>query len=102
MSTKEDETEEVMKLASSMAKLINKNISAVTAVITENIEPEKIETVLSAFAGVYTVAQYYEYKLSKLNIPPQAVETAKEAAEKYILDIIATDLNSFKIEKGEA
>jgi uncharacterized membrane protein len=101
MSDSSDD-KETLEMAEQLARMINKNISAVMSSITGNIDLEKIETVLAAFAGVYTVSQYYEYKLNKLNIPILAIQKSKEAAEKYFLDVISADLNSFKIEKGDA
>lgn len=94
--------EEVKKLASEMAALITRNIRDITNTITMNIDYEKKHTILAAYAGVYSVASYFEFKLGRMGIPTDAMQKAKEGAEKYVLDVISGDLGSFPIDKGEA
>lgn len=94
--------EEIQKAAQEMAVLIHKNIRDVVAALTMNIDTEKAHTVLSAFAGVYSVSSYFEYKLTELGLTPDAIQRAKEKSEKYVVDIISSDLNAFSVDKGEA
>lgn len=96
---KEDDVKET---AIEMANLINRNIQDVTKTITLNIDYSKPHTVLSAYAAVYTVAQYFEYKLSQFGISPGAIQTAKQGADKYVVDVISGDLEKFPLDKGDA
>lgn len=98
--TKEDE--ELTRLATKIAALVNKNISEITEVIAKNILEEEPETLISGFAALHTVSSYYEYKMNKMGIPPLAIEKAKNSAENYVLDIIATELGTVAQNKGEA
>lgn len=97
-----NQDEDTKKLAEQMAKDINKNIRDVTTAVTMNINYEKRHTILSAFAGLYAVAGYFEYKLTKLGLTPQAIQKAKEGADKYVLDVISNDIGGFPINKGDA
>jgi len=99
---KKEEDEDMMKLAKEMASLMNKNIRDVTTCLTMNLDYEKKHTIVAAFAAVYAVSGYFEYKLTTLGLTPDAIQKAKEGADKYILDVIAGDTNSFSIDKGEA
>jgi len=54
------EEQKIKEMANEMASLINRNIRDVTTALTMNINYEKPHTVLSAFAGVYSVAAYFE------------------------------------------
>lgn len=96
------EEEKIKELAAGMASLINKNIRDITAAVTVNIDYKKPHTILSSFAALYSVAEYFEYKLTTLGLTPDAIQRAKESADKYVLDVIAGDTNSFSIDKGEA
>lgn len=98
---KNDE-KEVKALALEMAKDINKNIRDITTTITMNIDYERKHTILSAYAALYAVAGYFEYKLSKLGLTPDSIQKAKEGADKYVVDVISNDLGTFTVEKGEA
>jgi len=98
----EKEETELKELAAQMAGMIHKNIVDVTNALTVNIDYEKKHTVLSAYAGVYSVCSYFEYKLAKMGINPGAIQKAKEGAEKYVLDVISGDIGGFPTEKGEA
>lgn len=92
----------IKEMANEMATLLNKNIRDITAAITVNIEYSKAHTVLAAYAAVYSVSSYFEYKLSKLGITPDAIQKAKEGADKYVIDVISGDLGAFSVDKGEA
>lgn len=94
--------EETKQLAQQMAKDIHKNIRDVTTAVTMNIDYDKSHTILSAFAGLYAVAGYFEFKLTELGLAPAAIQKAKEGADKYVLDIISSDLGAFSADKGEA
>lgn len=96
------EEEKIKKAAQEMAGLIHRNIRDVVTALTTNIDMSKPHTVLSAFAGVYSVSSYFEYKLTELGLSPEAIQIAKEKSEKYVIDIISSDLDAFSIEKGEA
>lgn len=96
------EEQKIKDMANDMAVLINKNIKDVTATITMNIDYEKPHTILSAFAGVYTVAEFFEYKLGQLGITPGAIQKAKDGADKYVVDVISGDKGAFSVDKGEA
>lgn len=96
------EEQKIKDMANDMAALINKNIKDVTATITLNIDYEKPHTILSAFAGVYTVAEYFEYKLGQFGITPGAIQKAKDGADKYVVDVISGDKGVFSLDKGEA
>lgn len=96
------EEQKVKELANEMAVLINKNIKDITATITLNIDYDRPHTVLSAFAGIYTVAEYFEFKLGELGITPGAIQKAKEGADKYVVDVISGDRGAFSVDKGEA
>ena len=94
--------EKIKQMANEMATLINKNIRDVTTALTMNINYEKPHTVLSAFAGVYSVSAYFEFKLTQLGITPDAIQKAKDGADKYVVDVISGDLGAFSVDKGEA
>ena len=96
------EEQKIKETANEMAVLINKNIKDVTNTITINIDYDKPHTILSAFAGVYTVAEYFEYKLGQMGITPAAIQKAKEGADKYVVDVISGDKGAFSVNKGEA
>lgn len=96
------EEQKIKETAKEMAVLINKNIKDVTNTITINIDYDKPHTILSAFAGVYTVAEYFEYKLGQMGITPAAIQKAKEGADKYVVDVISGDKGVFSVNKGEA
>lgn len=96
------EEEKIKQMASEMATLIHKNIRDVTTALTINLDYSKAHTILAAFAGVYSVQSYFEYKLTELGITPDAVQKAKEGAEKYVVDVISGDLGAFSVKKGEA
>lgn len=98
--TKHDE--ETLKVAKELASLMTKNIRDVTTALTMNIDYEKKHSIVAAFGAVYAVAGYFEFKLAKMNITPDAIQKAKEGADKYVLDVIASDTNTFAIDKGEA
>lgn len=93
---------EVSDLAKEMAAMIHKNIRDVTTAVTMNIDYEKKHTILSAFAGLYAVSNYFEFKLTQLGLTPDAIQKAKDGADKYVVDVISGDLGSFTIDKGEA
>lgn len=97
-----EENEEIKDLAKEMAAMIHKNIVDVTNAITMNIDMEKRHTILSAYAGVYSVCNYFEYKLVKMGISPDAIQKAKDGADKYVVDVISGDIGGFSIEKGDA
>jgi hypothetical protein len=88
--------------ANELASLITRNIRDITTTITMNIDYDKPYTVLAAYAGAYSVTSYFEYKLTELGISPQAIQKAKEGAERYVIDVISSDLGGFSIDKGEA
>lgn len=94
--------EKIKEMANEMASLINKNIRDVTTALTMNLNYERPHTVLSAFAAVYSVASYFEFKLTQMGLEPGAIQKAKDGADKYVIDIISGDLNAFSVDKGEA
>ena len=96
------EEQKIKEMANEMATLINKNIRDVTTAITLNIDYDKPHTVLSAFAAVYTVAEFFQYKLGQLGIAPGAIQKAKDEADKYVINVISADKGTFSTEKGEA
>jgi hypothetical protein len=96
------EEEKIKKIANEMASLLNKNIRDVTTAITVNINYEKPHSILAAFAALYSVESYFEFKLNQMGISPDAIEKAKEGADKYVTDVISGDLGAFSINKGEA
>jgi len=96
------EDEEIKKVAQEMANLISKNIRDVTVALTMNIDYDKKHSILAAYAGCYSVASYFEFKLNSMGLPPAAIQKAKEQAEKYVIDVISGDLGGFPIDKGEA
>jgi len=96
------EEEKIKQIANEMASLITKNIRDVTTALTVNLDYSKSHTILAAFAGVYSVQTYFEYKLTELGLPPGAVQKAKEEADKYVVDVISGDLGAFSVKKGEA
>lgn len=85
-----------------MAALITKNIRDVTTAVTMNIDYQQPHTILAAFGAVYSVASYFEYKLSNFGLTPEAIQKAKDGAERYVLEVISGDLGNFPIDKGEA
>lgn len=91
-----------LELAKEMAVLMTKNIRDVTTALTINIDYDKKHTIVAAFGAVYAVAGYFEYKLTTLGITPDAIQKAKDGADKYVLDVIAGDTNKFSLDKGEA
>lgn len=97
-----DEEQKIKELANEMAAMINKNIRDVTTTITMNIDYNKPHTVLSAFAAVYSVSEYFQFKLGQMGISPDAIQKAKDGADKYVIDVISGDLKSYPIDKGEA
>lgn len=99
---KKEDTEEIKRLAIEMAKEINRNIRDITNAITLNIDFEKKHSILSAYAAVYAVSEYFEFKLTEMGLPPASVQKAKENADKYVLEIISGDLGGFSLGKGEA
>jgi hypothetical protein len=100
--TDESDDKKIKELAVEMAQMINKNIRDVTAAVTMNIDYENKHTILASFAGLYAVCGYFEYKLSKLGLSPGAIQKAKDGADKYVLDVITSDLGGFSIDKGDA
>jgi hypothetical protein len=94
--------EEIKKMANEMASLIHKNIRDVTTALTVNLDYEKAHTILAAFAGVYSVQTYFEYKLTELGITPDAIQKAKEGADNYVVDVISGDRGAFPLKKGDA
>lgn len=94
--------QEKRKLAEQLAKMISKNIKDVTTALTMNIDYDKKHTILAAYAGCYSVASYFEFKLGQLGLNPFAIQKAKEEADKYVLDVISGDLGNFPLDKGEA
>lgn len=90
------------KVAKQIAHLMTKNIRDVTTALTMNIDYDKQYTIVAAFGAVYSVAGYFEYKLNSLGVPPAVIQKAKEGADKYVLDVIAGDTNTFSIDKGDA
>jgi len=96
------EEEEVKELAKEMATLLHKNIRDIVTAITLNIDYEKPHTILAAFAGLYSVETYFQFKLNQMGIPPDAIEKAKEGADRYVVDVISADLGGFSVGKGEA
>ena len=98
----EELDEKAIKMAKEIAHLMTKNIRDVTTALTMNIDYEKQHTIVAAFGAVYSVAGFVEYKLAKLGVTPDAIQKAKEGADKYVLDVIASDTNSFSIDKGDA
>jgi hypothetical protein len=100
MTDKDDK--EIKDLANEIALMINKNIRDVTTAVTMNIDYNKKHTILAAFAGLYAVSGYFEFKLTQLGLTPQAIQKAKDGADKYVLDVMSDDLGAFSIDKGEA
>ena len=98
----EEKNEEILKIAKDMARLISKNIRDVTTSLTMNIDYDKKHTILAAYAACYSVTSYFDFKLNQLGIPLAAIQKAKEEADKYVLDVISGDLESFTLDKGEA
>lgn len=98
----EELDEKSLKMAKEMAHLMNKNIRDVTTALTMNIDYDKQHTIVAAFGAVYSVSEYFQYKLSTMGVTPAAIQNAKEGADKYVLDVIAGDTNSFPVNKGEA
>lgn len=96
------EEQKVKELANEMAIMIKKNIRDVTTALTMNIDYDKSHTVLSAFAAVYSVSEYFQFKLGQMGLSPDAIQKAKDGADKYVMDVISGDLGSFPIDKGEA
>ena len=96
------EEEEIKKIAKEMSTMLHKNIRDIVAAITLNIDYENSHTILAAFAGLYSVETYFQFKLNQMGIPPEAVEKAKEAADRYVVDVISADLGGFSVGKGEA
>jgi hypothetical protein len=96
------EEQKIKQMATEMASLINKNIRDITTAITMNLDYKKPHTVLSAYAAVYCVSSYFEFKLTEMGLTPDAIQKAKEGADKYVVDIISGDLGAFSIDKGEA
>lgn len=96
------EEQKVKELANEMAIMIKKNIRDVTTALTMNIDYDKSHTVLSAFAAVYSVSEYFQFKLGQMGLSPDAIQKAKDGADKYVMDVISGDLGSFTIDKGEA
>lgn len=99
---KQSSEEEIRRIANEMAYLINKNIEEIVQTVVVNMDMQKKHTVLAAFAGVFTVSSYFEYKLAELNMPPAAIQKAKEKAEKYVVEVISRDLSAFPINGGKA
>lgn len=97
-----DLDEKSLKMAKEIAELITKNIRDVTTALTMNIDYDKRHTIVAAFGAVYSVSQFFEYKLTTLGVTPAAIQEAKEGADKYVLDVIAGDSNNFAINKGDA
>ena len=97
-----DLDEKAEKIAKEIARLMTKNIRDVVNALTINIDYDKQHTIVAAFGAVYSVAGYFEYKLNSLGVPTAAIQKAKEGADKYVLDIIAGDTNTFSIDKGDA
>lgn len=93
---------EIKELTDEIASLIRRNIRDVTTAVTVNIDYSKKHTILAAFAGLYSVSGYFEYKLTELGLSPSAIQKAKEAADKYVLDVISGDLGAFSLDKGDA
>jgi len=96
------EEENLKKMANEMASLMNKNIRDVTTTITQNINYEKPHSVLAAFAALYSVESYFQFKLGQMGISQDAIQKAKDGADKYVTDVISTDLGAFPLNKGEA
>ena len=97
-----DLDKDTLKVAKEIASLMTKNIRDVTTALTMNLDYEKKHTIVAAFGAVYAVAGYFEYKLATLGIPTAAIQKAKDGADRYVLDVIAGDTNTFSIDKGEA
>lgn len=99
---KQSSEEEIKRIANEMAYLINKNIEEIVQTVVVNMDMQKKHTVLAAFAGVFTVSSYFEYKLVEMKMPPAAIQKAKEKAEKYVVEVISQDLSAFPINGGKA
>lgn len=97
-----DLDEKALKMAKEIAHLMTKNIRDVTTALTVNIDYDKEHTIVAAFGAVYSVSEYFEYKLATLGVTPAAIQEAKKGADKYVLDVIAGDSNNFSINKGDA
>lgn len=103
MSEKTEKSEEELKeMAKEMASLMTRNIRDVTTAITMNIDYEKKHTVLAAYGALYAVCSYFEIKLNTFGITPDAIQKAKDGADKYVIDVVSAEKNTFPIDKGEA
>lgn len=103
MSDNEAKDEEQIKeMAKEMAALMKRNIRDVTTAITMNIDYENKHTVIAAYGALYSVCSYFEIKLNSFGLTPDAIQKAKDGADKYVLDVISGELNAFPIDKGEA
>lgn len=97
-----NQDDKIKKMANEMATCLNKNIRDIVTTITVNIDYEKPHTILAAFAALYSVETYFQFKLNQMGIAPDAVEKAKEGADKYVADVISQDLGGFSVNRGEA
>lgn len=97
-----DEDKKLKEMANEMATCLNKNIRDIVTAITVNIDYEKPHTILAAFAALYSVETYFQFKLNQMGITPDAVEKAKEGADRYVTDVISQDLGGFSVNRGEA
>ena len=96
------EEKEVKEMAKEIAAMIHRNIRDVTTAVTMNIDYEKKHTIIAAFAGLYAVSGYFEFKLTELGLTPDAIQKAKDGADKYVIDVISGDLGGVSVDKGEA
>lgn len=97
-----NDDDKIKQTAKEMASFLNKNIRDIVAAVTVNIDYEKPHTILAAFGALYSVESYFEFKLNQMGITPDAVEKAKEGADRYVTDVISQDLGGFSVDRGEA
>lgn len=97
-----NDDDKIKQVANEMATFLNKNIRDIVATITLNIDYDKPHTILAAFGALYSVESYFSFKLNEMGIPPDAIEKAKEGADKYVTRIISEDLGGFSVDRGEA
>lgn len=88
--------------AEEMAFLIKKNVEDIIAVAYNNIDPEDIYTGLAVYSSLLAVANYMEYKMKEEGISLDVIESTKNSAENYALNLISEEKNLGVQKKGEA
>ena len=85
-----------------IAQLIKRNVDDIIAVIDANSQSDDIYTSLAAYSSLLAVSSYMEYNLREQGITDILIESTKNSAENYALNLISEERNLGVQKKGDA